>query len=271
MEKIFLNTYKVAVRLPLGRIAPFFDLSKDAGRKEYIKVEGVEIDKILKYASVKKAVYLYKFGCITFLNFNQDEISSFLDYLETLYIDIDYKSLTKFNETHIMYLSGDSEVSLWEDAEVKFPYQAFVEDIAAAVLAKSTELYNVETELSEVFDETGKFLKQLNRGYLRANSKKVTATLAKSIRFKYRSIESLRLLDRPSEFNRTIELREIFDTMSNYFELDERYMVLSNQMKIMDSIAGEYFSFRNKLSERRLLLFEIFLLASFPLLHFLSR
>lgn len=271
MEKIFLNTYKVAVRLPLARIAPFFNLRKDTGRKEYIKVEGTEVDKILKYASVKKAVYLYKFGCITFLNFNQDEVSSFLEYLETLYIDIDYKSLSKFNETHIMYLSGDSKVSLWEDADVEFHYQPMVEDIAAAVLAKSTELYNVETEQSEVFDETGNFIKQLNRGYLKANTKKVTSSIAKGIRFKYRSIESLRLLDRPSEFKRTIESRELFDTMSKYFELDERYTVLSNQMKIVDSITGEYFSFRSKLSERRLLLFEIFLLASFPLLHFLSR
>jgi len=271
MEKIFLNTYKVGIRLPLGRIAPFFNLRKDAGRKEYIKLQGTEVDKILKYTSAKKAVYFYKFGCINFLNFNQDEISRFFEYLETLYIDIDYKSLTKFNETHILYLSDDSKVSLWEDTEVEFPYQPIVEDIAAAVLAKSTELYNVETELSEVFDETGKFLKQLNHGYLRANTKKVTSTIAKSIRFKYRSIESLRLLDRPSEFNRTIESRELFNTMSEYFELDERYTVLSNQMKIVDSITGEYFSFRNKRSERRLLLFEILLLASFPLLHFLSK
>lgn len=271
MEKIFLNTYKVAVRLPLGRIAPFFNLRMDSGRKEYIKVEGIEVDRILKYTSAKKAVYFYKFGCITFLNFYQDEISRFLEYLETLYIDIDYRSLTKFNETHILYLSDDSKVSLWEDVDVEFPYQPFVEDVAAAVLAKSAELYNVETELAEVFDETGKFLKQLNHGYLRANTKKVASIIAKSTRFKYRSIESLRLLDRPSELNRTIESREIFDTMSDYFELRERYIVLSNQMKIMDSIAGEYFSFRNKLSERRLLLFEIVLLASFPLIHFISK
>lgn len=271
MEKIFLNTYKITVRLPLGRIAPFFSLRKGSSRKEYIIVEGAEVDKILKYASAKKAVYLYKFGCITFLNFNQDEISSFLEYLETLYIDIDYKSFSKFNETHIMYLSSDSNVSLWEDADVDFHYQPFVEDIAAAVLAKSTELYNVETELSEVFDEAGNFIKQLNHGYLGANTKKVISTIAKSIRFKYRSIESLRLLDRPSEFNRTMESREIFDTLSKYFEIDERYTVLSNQMKIVDSITGEYFSFRNKLLERRLLLFEIFLLASFPIIHFISK
>jgi uncharacterized Rmd1/YagE family protein len=271
MKEINFNTYKIATKLPLTRIAPFFKQKKETVRKEYLKIEETEVNNILKYTSEEKAVYLYKFGCITFLNFNQDEISVFLEYLETLFIDIDYKSLSKFNETHVMYPLNDDFISLWGDAEIKFRYHHYVEDIASAILAKSTELYKIETELSEVFDETGNFIQQLNHGNLRANTKKVASTIAKSIRFKYRSIESLRLLDRPSEFNRSIESREIFDTMSEYFELDERYTIISNQMKIVDAITGEYFSFRNKMFERRLLLFEIFLLASFPLIHFLSK
>lgn len=270
MEKLIFNTYKISDRLPLSKIAPFFNQRKEAGRKEYIKVEGTEVDNIMKYGSENKSVYLYKFGCITFLNFDQDEISMFLEYLETLFIEIDYKSLSKFNETHVIVLSSDDQLSLWEDAEDTFPYQKYVDDIAAAVLAKSTELYKVETELSEVFDETGHFISELSHGYLRTNTKKVVSAIAKSIRFKYRSIESIKLLDRPSEF-KTLEAREIFDTLSVYYELDERYTMLSNQMKIMDSITGEYFSFRNKTFERRLLLFEIILLASFPLIHFISK
>lgn len=269
MERIILSTYKVAARLPLVRIASFFKLRKDAGWKEYIKIDEAEVEKILKYASAHKAVYLYKYGCITFLNCNQDEISLFLEYLGTLFVEIDYKLLSKFSETHEMTRSSDDYVKLWESAEVRFHYHPQLPEIAAAVLAKSTELDNIETELSEVLDEAGHFIVQLNTGYLRANTKKVAATLAKSIRFKYRSLESVRLLDRPSEFSRTIESRLIFDKISEYFEVNKRYALLSNQMDILDSITGEYFSFRTKQSERRLLLFEILLLASFPLLHFI--
>ncbi|MDQ7095395.1 RMD1 family protein [Desulfosporosinus sp. PR] len=269
MEKIMLNTYKVSARLPLARVASFIDLGKDAGRREYLKFEGADVEKILKYASADKAVYLYKYGCITFLNFTQDEISIFCDYLGTLFIDLDYESLSKFNESHEMILARDGYVNLWEGDAEKFPYRQHVDDIAATILAKSTELYKIETELSEVLDEAGTFIIRLNKGYLRANSKKVAATLAQSIRFKYRSLESVRLLGRPSEFKKTIESRQIFDKMSEYFELKERYAVLLNQMDILDSITGEYLSFGSKQSERRLLLFEILLLASFPLLHLL--
>ncbi|MDP4128234.1 MAG: RMD1 family protein [Bacillota bacterium] len=271
MERIILNTYKVATRLPLVQIATVVNLKKAAGRKEYIKFDRAEIEKILNYDSGEKAVYLYKYGCTTFLNFNQDEISILLDYLGTLFIDLDYKLLSKFKENHEMILSSDGYVNLWECDEAEFPYQQHVDDIAATVLAKSTELYKIETELSEVLDEAGTFIRQLNKGYLRANSKKVASILAKSIRFRYRSIESVRLLDRPSEFKKTFESRQLFDKMSEYFELHERYAVISNQMNILDSIMGEYLSFGSKQSEHRLLLFEILLLASFPLLHILSQ
>lgn len=270
MEKLIFNTYKISARLPLLKIARFFNLKRE-GWKEYIKIEGEAVGNILRYVSDNKAVYFYTFGCITFLNFDQDEITTVLEYLETLSIEIDSKSLLKFNETHVMYRSSDERLSLWEDADITFPYHPYVADIAATVLARSTELYKVETELSEVFDETGHYISQLNHGYFRIRTKKVLSAIAKSTRFKYRSIESIRLLDRPSEFNQTLEAREIFDTLSVYYELDERYIMLSNQMKIMDSITEEYFSFRNKTFERRLLLFEVFLLASFPLIHFISK
>ncbi len=81
MNRIIFNTYKVATRLPLVQIASFIHLRQDITWKEYIKFDEEEIEKILNYASANKALYLYKFGCISFLNFNQDEISIFFVYL----------------------------------------------------------------------------------------------------------------------------------------------------------------------------------------------
>jgi len=270
VEKIIYYTYKAATKLPLTQIASFFNIKQDAVWKEYIKIKNTEVEKILKYASEKKAVYLFKFGCITFLNFNQDEIYIFLEYLKKLFVELDNKMLSKFNETHVMNVSSDGYVCLWDDDDTKFQYNKNIDDIIASILAKSTELHKIETELSDVLDEAGKFIMYLNKGYLRANTKKVISTIAKCIRFKYRSIESVKLLDRSSEFNRTIESRQIFDKLSFFFELDERYIVLANRMNILDSITGEYFSFRSKQSSRRLVLFEILLLCLFPLFHLIS-
>jgi len=271
MEKIFFYTYKVAERLPLLKISSFFNINQDVGWKEYIKIDGIKIENILKYDSSKKAVYLYKYGCITFKDFNQNEIYIFLEYLKKIYVDIDNKLLSQFNETHVIYLYSDDNVILWESSEEKFHYHNKIDDIVASVLAKSTELYKIDAELSDVLDEAGKLISYLNKGYLRANTKKVISIIAKCIRFKYRSIESVQLLDNPSEFNRTIESRQTFDVMSNFFELNERFTILSNRMDILDSITGEYFSFRSKQAEKRLILFEILLLCIFPLLQIISK
>jgi len=270
VERIIFYTYKAATKLPLTQIASFLNIKQDAVWKEYIKIESTEVEKILKYASLKKSVYLYKFGCITFLNFKQDEIYIFLEYLKKLFVELDNKMISQFNESHVMSASSDGYVCLWEDDDAKFQYNKNIDDIVATILAKSTELYKIETELSDVLDEAGKFIMYLNKGYLRANTKKVISTIAECIRFKYRSIESVRLLDRYSEFNRTIELRQIFDKLSEFFELDERYIVLTNRMDILDSITGEYFSFRSKQSSIRLVLFEILLLSLFPLFRLIS-
>lgn len=271
MEKIIFSTYKVAARLPLAKISSFFNIKHDTGWKEYIKIDGIEIENILKYDSSRKTVYLYKYGCITFIEFNQNEIYIFLEYLKKIYVDLDNELLSQFNETHTIYLSSDNNVILWEYSEEEFHYHNKTDDIVASVLAKSTELYKIESELSNVLDEAGKLISYLNKGYLRANTKKVISIIAKCIRFKYRSIESVRLLDKPSEFNRTIESRQTFDVIGEFFELNERYIILSNRMDILDSITGEYFSFRSKQAEKRLILFEVLLLCLFPLLQIISK
>ncbi|MBP1924800.1 putative Rmd1/YagE family protein [Sedimentibacter acidaminivorans] len=271
MNKITFYTYKVATRLPLLKISSFFNIKQDTGWKEYVKIDRIEIENILKYSSSKKAVYLYKYGCITFIDFNQNEIYIFLEYLKKIFVELDNKLLSKFNDTHTIYLTSDDTVALWKGSEEQFHYHNKTNDIVASVLAKSIELHKIETELSDVLDSSGKLISYLNKGSLKANTKKVISIIAKCIRFKYRSIESIKILDKPLEFNRTIEARQTFDVMSEYFELKDRYTILSDRMNILDSITGEYFSYRNMQAEKRLLLFEILLLSIFPLLQIISK
>lgn len=268
MDIIIFNTFKAATKLPLIQIASYFNLKND-GWKEFIKIDSKRLEEIFMYESEYKSVYLYKYGCISFVNFKQHEIQYFFEYLTKIYVELDNRLLSRFAETHIMTVSEYNTVKLWEDSEEIYDYNELVVDIAATVLAKSTELDKIETELNKVLDESEKLIDYLNMGRLRANSKKVISIIAQCTRFKYRTIESVRLLDRPPEFDKTIEVRRVFDTMSNFYELDDRYLDILNRMEVLDSITEEYFSFKHNQSERRLLIFEILLLAVFPLMHFI--
>lgn len=266
MEKIIFNTYKVASKIPLMHIASFFNLKLEAGWKEYIKLNKNHVEKVLKYSS-EKVVYLYKFGCITFVGFNQDEIYMFLEYLKSSFIEVDSK--LHFNESHEMIIT-DGYVKLWHGSKEQFKYNEAIIDVVANILAKSTEFNKIESELSSVLDEAGIFIKYLKKGRLRANTKKVVSTIAECTKFKYNTIESVRLLGRPPEFNNTIKTRKIFDIFSDYYELNERYDILTNRMNVLDTITEEYFDYRSNQSERRLILFEVFLLCLFPLIRLLN-
>lgn len=268
MNIIMFNTFKVATRLPLVQVATYFNLKNDAW-KEYIKICSDEIEKIFMYGSRNKSVYLYKYGCITFVNFKYHEIQYFFEYLNKIYVELDNKLISKFSETHVMTVNKEGAVRLWEDSEEMYSFNDTLIDIAATVLAKSTELYKIETELNSVLDESEQLINYLNIGRLRANSKKVISIIAQCTRFKYRSIESVRLLDRPPEVDKTIETRKIFDDFSTFFELNDRYTTMQSRTDVLDSITAEYFEYKSSQSERRLLMFEILLLAIFPLMHFI--
>ena len=268
MERIMFSTYKVATRLPLKQIASFFNLKLE-GWKEYIKLDKNDIEKVLKYSS-EKTVYLFRYGCLTFVGFNQSEIHVFFDYLRNSFVELDNKLITHYNESHAIEILEDGYIKLWPESEEEFKYSEKISDVVAAVLAKSTELYKIETELNLVLNEADVFIGYLKKGRLRANTKKIASTIAKCTRFKYNTIDSVKLLDRPLEFNKTIKSRNIFDLFSDYFELTERYDNLSKRIHVLDSITEEYFDFRSTRSARRLLLLEILLLCIFPIMHFLE-
>lgn len=270
MDIIIFNTFKVATKLPLNKIASYFNIKQEAGWKEYVKIDNKELEKIFMYESLNRAVYIYRYGCITFVNFKQHEIQYFFEYLTKIYVELNNRLLTKFTETHIMTVSEDGMASMWEDSEITCHFNEILIDIVSTVLAKSVEQYKIETELNKVLDEAEKLIDYLNIGRLRANTKNVISIIAQCTRFKYRTIESVRLLDRPPEFARTIEIRKIFDDMSKFFELDDRYLDILNRMDVLDSITEEYFEYKHNQAERRLLMFEIMLLAIFPLMHFIG-
>ena len=140
MDRIVFNAYKVATRLPLIQIASFFNL-KPEGWRQYIKLNKSIIEKILKYSS-EKIVYLYKYGCITFVGFNQDEIHVFLEYLRNSFIESDNKLITLYNESHTIYISEDGYIKLWSESEEQFKYNETIIDITANILAKQNcQLY----------------------------------------------------------------------------------------------------------------------------------
>ena len=233
MEKKEIRCCKVAGKLPLALLAERLKVPEAGIRRGTIIIEDDDGGK---------SVCLYACGCISFIGFRPEEKTAFLQELVRLSIPVDYDLASRFNEGR--------ELDREED-----------ESAAADVLARSVELEKMEEELSAVLDEAERFLHLLGRGLLRADLRRVSAMLSKSIGFKIRSAEGLSLLNRPREE------RAAYDRIAQMYELDARYAVLADKLELLDRIMGKYAEYGGRQAERRLVLFEILLLASFPLMH----
>jgi len=79
MKTVHFISYKVAASLPLDKIAAFLKTNMKFTWDEYIVVGGEQLDTILKYHSEDKAVYLFKYGCISLSILRIKKFTAFLN------------------------------------------------------------------------------------------------------------------------------------------------------------------------------------------------
>lgn len=272
MKTVHFKCIRVAPKLPLDKISAFFKIHRQLSWKEYIRLQGYPLEMILKYTAASKQVYLYEFGCVCFINFDDSDIGVFVEFLESLTGPIDYTSYVKFQETHGVEIFDNGNCSLWEGSPGNFKYGSYTPHIVSTVLAKSTALSRLETEVSLLLDQSEKFINYLQKGWLHASTKNSAKITAQFLRFKYDSITNIRIFDRPSFSGQHLSEREEYTALSKYFELFERYEILQSKISDLHSITDAYSKLSYRQSENRLYVFEIFLLALFPLsglIHFL--
>lgn len=269
MKTIHLNSFKIFTKLPLNKIAAFFKMLRPLSWKEYIVLKGQHLEMILKHSIEGKQVYLFEFGCITFVNLDSDEIRIFLEYIESIIGKLDYMSFAKFYERHLLYMENDEACRLWKEDDRIFLYQESILPIVANILAKSTALSKIEGEVNVLLDDAENFIKKLQIGQLYLNSKEFQEINTKILRFQYDIINTIRILDRTSSGNSNRLSMEISDALSTYYELQDRVDIIQSKIDDLQRVMKSYSTLSFKQNENRLYWFEIFLLVLFPLSHIL--
>lgn len=269
MKAIRFKSCKVAVSLPLDRIAAFLKTQMQFSWDEYIILNGEQLDIILKYNTAQKHVYLFKYGCISFVNFEDNEIHDFLQYLIGITGKINYELLYTYFETHTLEVDDDGFCDLCNNGN-KYPFDESLIHIISVVLAKSTELNKIENDLNLLLSKSEKFIYYIKKSRSNFFIQKSTMLISKILRFEYDSIHSIRIFERPSFVEQRIEYKERYDIISKYYELDDRYRVLTGKTGDLRLIVKQYSKLSHKRTENSLLLFEIFLLALFPIFHIIQ-
>ncbi|MCX7921506.1 MAG: RMD1 family protein [Clostridia bacterium] len=260
--------YKIAPRLSLKQIVAFFKLQKPLSWQDYVVLEESHIDTVLKYKSTGKKVYLFQFGCVCFVNFEQQEVFSFLEYIESIIGVFDYNLFSKYNEDHIVKIDDNGMCKVWRTSETLYPYKDYIPHIVSVILAKSIELYKLELDVTGLLDKAENFfIFYPRRGRLYANKKRFIAITSQILRFEHESIDHIRILERSLTGNQSIISREIYDYLAQFYELNSRFDILENKINNLRSIIKTCSTLSYRRSQVRLLKLEVFLLALFPLFH----
>lgn len=266
MENIRIKSIKVATYFPLDKLVELLGIPIKSRWDEYITMCGSELDLVLKYNTKSKHVYIFKYGCISFANFEDEEIYTFIKYIESIGCKINYTLLYKHSDIHTIKVLQNKKVELWENS-TEYDYSDALIDITSIILAKSTELSRFEADLSMLLDDAEKFIVYMQKGRLGLYRRKSCVLISKMLRFQYDNLNNIRIQDRPTFVEQSLEYRDVYDGLSNYYELDERLNVIRGKTGSFHDILDLYTNLSFNQTENRLIAFEIFLLALFPAFH----
>ncbi|HOJ11981.1 MAG TPA: RMD1 family protein [Clostridiales bacterium] len=265
MKENTFNCFKVNSRLNMKNMASFFNINWPMGKKDYIALKDKQLDTIFKYKTQHKVVYFFEFGCMTFINFDMDEIRIFMEYVESIIGKIDSDMFMKFYEGYAIKVGHNNCFRLYGDGENYTGYSKYIEAIIAVILAKSTALSWVESQVDILMDEAERIIDNLYKGWLRTNSRKFSRIIARILRFEYESIYNIEILDRTTGLDKKLKFRQVYDDMVGYYELMERFNIVKNKVDNLRRLTRSYANLSYEHHENRLYIFEIFLLVLFPL------
>lgn len=265
MSELLLTSVAISKTLPLQKIADYFKLQKPLSWKDYILIQGQHLEMILKYDSAEKSVFVFDFGAITFVNLKLHEIRWVMDYLQSIIGKITYNPFTDSLEGHTLLFDDHGMCRLWPTNEKWIPNQKYIIPLTAEVLAQSVAMEDIERVLYTLIDDAALILHRLNKGRLRANSKKMSKITGKAIKFQYNTIQSIHIFDRPMFCSSSTLPKEVHDQLADYYELFDRFHIIETKSKDLLHMYHTYLDLSNKKAGYRLYMLEVFLLSLFPL------
>ncbi|WP_040951870.1 RMD1 family protein [Gorillibacterium massiliense] len=265
MKTYHFKSCMIGASIPLEKPAAFFRIQRSNKWREYLVLEERHLISVLKQQCEGMQVYLFEYGCITFVNFEEADISVFLEFLAGMVDAIDYAMVARYSESHLIEVGEDGSFRPWKESRRTCAFGPYVIPIIAILLSKSSALNKIEVDVDANLDDSGQYIEYLRRGKLQFNKKALSVVISNFLKFEYASIRTLRIYDRSVMDNDSIDSRELYDAFADYYELNDRFDVLQSKIGSLRGTMKSYNSLSYRRNENRLYWFEVFLLVMFPI------
>src|SRR4030095_12605400 len=177
-----------------------------------------------------KYIYLFRYGAVSFFNYPDDEIKSFLDFLRSHCRNWFSQSFS--DEMRVETGATENKIS-YNKIEIKNTHHEVLRMIMLTMTQSVTlDYYSNQTEL--LLEETNSHTQLLEKkGKLHISGRKLKKFIGKTLLIKNRISENLYIFDSPVETWEHEELDRLYNDLKKTFDLNERFRDVSEGLNIV--------------------------------------
>jgi len=237
LDRMVFKAYAVTNEIDLNRIAADCNIPKKYTWEEPLVLQGEILSNILHRKKLKnEEILVFSFGSIVFINSTTEDEKVFLKYLKKIKDDIDINNYEEYSDDYELQVVENAKIELTDKYLVVPSFQIFYPELVSTVIAKSVALEKTEKHLESILDKLENMIDKLEKGKLNISNKEIAKTTSKIVRHEYNTIAYIMILDKPDITWTNSDAESIYDRMSEFFELNDRYIILKEKTDILNSI-----------------------------------
>lgn len=246
MTHIHFKAVSLCNEINLNALAAHFGIKKKFEWEDFLRLNATQLKGILK-ENDNKYVNIFAFGSLVFVNLQHHEIMDVLNYLTSVEPRLGNANFD-FSDDYMLDVRsveeiGDDEAHFTNDAMITTEYGHYQMDILSVVLAKSVALEKIETDIEILLDEIELVINAMQTGHLSVRDEKIAGISARILGFKYNTISSIMILDKPDLTWNNEKAETLYSAMSHLFELDERYNKVQMKSETLMDIVQVFTTF----------------------------
>jgi len=243
LDKMVFKAYAVTNEIDLNRIAAKCNIPKKYTWEEPLILNENVLSEIFgKDIPEGEKILVFSFGSIVFINSPSEDEKLFIEYLKKEKIDIDVENYKQYSDDYELQVRENAEIELTDSYLTVPKFEVFYPELVSTVIAKSVALEKTEEHLSTILDTLETMIDKLEKGKLNVGNKEIAKTTSKIVRHEYNTIAYIMILDKPDITWTNSDAKNLYDMMSEFFELNDRYITLKEKTDILNNVLSGFSS-----------------------------
>lgn len=245
-ETMKFRAYAITNEIDLNKIAARCGIPKKYTWEEPLILRTETLAGILGTTPESdRMVFIFAFGSVVFINTPPQDEKTVIEYLKTIKPDIAAQNYERYSDDYELRANSENQTEplFFTDQYASVPcFEAYQPELISIVIAKSVALEKTEVQMEKILDLLEDMIERLEKAKLKISDRELAETTAQIIRHEYNTIAYIMILDKPDITWTHGDAAQFYDQMSDFFELNDRYVILKQKTDILNVILDNFSS-----------------------------